>query len=156
MTGTSKVRTCLFLKQGIEQAARFYVDLLPGSALGQIYRPEPEGPPLVVEFSLAGAPYMALAGNPEPVSSPLTSISVLTADQAETDRLWDALTVDGGAPGPCGWLKDRFGVHWQIVPEALPRLMGSGEPAAVKRVQAALMAMSKIEIAGLEAAAAGE
>lgn len=154
MTEQAKVRTCLFLKEGIEQAARFYVDLLPGSALGEVYRPEPKGPPLVVEFSLAGAPYMALAGNPEPVSSPLTSISVLTEDQAETDRLWDALTADGGEPGPCGWLKDRFGVHWQIVPEALPRLLSAGDQAATGRVMAALMTMSKIDIAGLEAAAA--
>ncbi|MBZ8133472.1 VOC family protein [Afifella sp. IM 167] len=152
----AKVRTCLFLKREAEEAARFYVSLLPESAIETSYRPDPAGPPLVVEFTLGGAPYMALNGNPEVVASHATSISVLTEDQAETDRLWTALTESGGQEGPCGWLKDRFGIHWQIVPKALPDLMSAGDAAAAGRVQAALMGMHKIEIAGLERAFRGE
>ena len=96
---------------------------------------------------------MAMNGNPEPVPSHITSISVLTEDQPETDRLWSKLTGHGGEEGRCGWLKDRFGVHWQIVPKALPRLMHAGDPEATKRVLEALMQMKKINIAALEAAA---
>ncbi len=150
----SKVRTCLFLAGDAEAAAAFYTALLPDSRVDATYRPDPEGPALVVEFTLAGAPFMILSGNPDPSPSVLTSISVLTADQAETDALWEALTEGGGEAGVCGWLKDRFGVHWQVVPEALPRLMMGGDPETAGRVQAALMTMQKIDIAGLEAAAA--
>jgi len=147
----SKLRTCLFLRDA-EVAAKRYIALVPGSAIDNIVRPDPAGPALVVEFSLGGAPFMALSGNPEPVGSHLMSISVLTADQAETDSLWDALLQDGGEAGRCGWLKDTFGVHWQVVPQALPRLMASPEPGRGKRVQQALMAMQKIDIAALERA----
>lgn len=149
----AKVRTCLFFRDRGEDAAAFYVSLLPGSRLETVHRPDPNGPVLVAEFTLAGTPYMILNGNPDVQPSHLTSISVLTDDQAETDRLWSALLADGGEEGRCGWLKDRFGVHWQIVPKALPRLMHSGNPASAGRVTAALMGMKKIDIAGLEAAA---
>ena len=147
-----KARTCLFLKDGGEEAAAFYVSLLPDSRIEDVYRPDPQGPALVTEFTLAGAPYMILNGNPDPAPSPIMSISVLTADQDETDRLWRTLS-EQGEEGPCGWIKDRYGVHWQVVPEALPRLMQSGDPETAARVQAALMQMSKIVIADLEAAA---
>lgn len=150
----AKVRTCIFLKEDAEEAARFYTSLLPGSEVDAVYRPDPDGPPLVVEFTLAGTPYMAMNGNPEPTSSHLCSISILAKDQAETDRLWSTL-CEGGEPGPCGWLKDRYGVHWQIVPEALPRLMSSGDAEAASRVSSALMTMRKIDVAALEAAYAG-
>lgn len=149
----SRIRTCLFFRDEAEQAAEFYVSLLPGSAIDNVVRPDPEGPALVVEFTLDGAPYMAMNGNPEPASNHTFSISLLTEDQPETDRLWQALCAGGGEPGRCGWLRDRFGVHWQIVPEALPRLMSSGDAAQGQRVQAALLAMDKLDIAGLEAAA---
>ncbi|MCP5366797.1 MAG: VOC family protein [Hyphomicrobiales bacterium] len=151
----AKVRTCLFLAGAAEEAARFYVSLLPDSGIDAVVRPDPAGPPLVVEFTLAGTPCMTMNGNPDPVPSHLASISVLTEDQAETDRLWRALLDGGGVEGVCGWLRDRFGVHWQIVPKAVPRLMHGGDPAAAGRVSAALRAMKKIDIAGLEAAARG-
>jgi predicted 3-demethylubiquinone-9 3-methyltransferase (glyoxalase superfamily) len=151
----AKARTCLFLKDTAQEAAEFYVSLLPDSGIEAVFRPDPNGPPLVVEFTLAGAPFMTLNGNPDPVPSHLASISILTADQSETDRLWAALTANGGEPGPCGWLRDRFGVHWQIVPEALPSLINAGDRAAAARVSDALMTMTKIEVARLEAAFAG-
>lgn len=143
-----KIRTCLFLPDGIREAAEFYTGLFPESGIDNVVGE----PPMVIEFSLAGAPFMLLSGNPGMVASHAVSISVLTADQAETDALWMRLT-DGGEAGMCGWLKDRFGVHWQIVPEALPRLMSGGDAAQAGRVQAALMSMQKIDIAALEAAA---
>ena len=149
----SRARTCFFLREGAEDAANFYVSILPDSEIDAVYRPDPDGPPLVVEFTIAGTPYMTMNGNPGFAPSHATSISILTEDQAETDRLWDLLTKDGGDEGQCGWLKDKFGIHWQIVPEALPRLMNRGDPQTAARVQAALMKMKKIDIAGLEAAA---
>ena len=136
-----------------EEAARFYVSLLDDSHVENVVRPWPDGPALVVEFTLAGAPCMTMSGNPDVQPSHMASLSVRTVDQAETDRLWDALCADGGEPGLCGWLQDRFGVHWQIVPEALPRLMAGDDPARASRVQAALREMRKIDVAGLEAAA---
>ena len=149
----SKVRTCLFLSGDIEEAARFYVSLLPDSAIENVVRPGADGPALVVEFRLAGAPFMTLAGNEGADTTHTFSISVLTESQAETDALWSALCADGGEEGMCGWLRDRFGVHWQIVPKALPHLMSTRDPARAQRVQAALRTMKKIDVAGLEAAA---
>jgi len=153
MEFAAKVRPCLFLEREAEEAARFYVSLLPESRIDNVVRPDPDGPALVVEFTLAGTPCMTLNGNTSVESSHTFSLSVLTRDQAETDRLWSRLCADGGEEGQCGWLRDRYGVHWQIVPEALPRLMDAAEPERAARVQAALFAMKKIDIAGLEAAA---
>ncbi|QFT68857.1 3-demethylubiquinone-9 3-methyltransferase [Labrenzia sp. THAF35] len=150
---SAKVRTCLFFSEKGEEAAKYYTSLLPDSVMGSVFRPDPNGPVLVAEFTLAGSPFMILNGNPDMQPSYLTSISILTEDQAETDRLWQALLADGGEEGQCGWLKDRYGVHWQIVPKALPRLMHAGNPERAGRVSAALMKMRKIDIAGLEAAA---
>ncbi len=150
-----KVRTCLFLKAAAREAAHFYVSVVPGSEIEAEFGAAPDGSPLVVEFTLAGAPYMTLNGNPEPTSSYLSSISVLTEDQAETDDLWSKLLTDDGEEGQCGWLKDRFGVYWQIVPKALPELMHTGDPAVASRVTNALMQMQKIDVAKLRAAADG-
>lgn len=154
MEFTAKTRACLFLEDQAEEAARFYVSVLDGSEIENVVRPAPDGPALVVEFSLAGTPYMAMNGNPDVQSSHTFSISVLTKDQDETDMLWNRLG-EGGQEGRCGWLQDRFGIHWQVVPEALPRLMSGGDPDSGRRVQTALMKMTKIEIAVLEAAAVG-
>lgn len=107
---------------------------------------------MVVEFTLHGAPMMILTAGPHYKLTPAASISVLTKDQAETNRLWSALTADGGAESRCGWLTDRFGVSWQIVPEALPRLLGHPDRQAAARAQAAMMTMTKIDIAALESA----
>ncbi len=152
MSGRSKVRTCLWFDGRGEEAAEFYVTLLPESRIEDIVRPEPAGPALVVEFTLAGAPYMVLNGGPQFRHTPAASISVLTKDQAETDRLWEALLEGGGSAGHCAWLTDRFGVSWQIVPEAVPRLLGADDKAAAMRARDAMMTMGKIDIAALEAA----
>ncbi len=149
----AKARACLSMADQAEDAATFYVERVPSSRIDSIVRPRPDGPPLIVEFTVAGTPVMAMNGNPDFQLNHSFSISVLTEDQAETDHLWAAMLEGGGEEGRCGWLKDRFGVHWQIVPKALPRLMNTGGEAG-PRVQAALMGMTRIDVAALEAAAA--
>ena len=149
------LRTCLFLADQVEEAARFYVELLPDSRIDGVFRPMPDTPVLAVEFVLGGQPMLGLNGNPQADSATRLSLSVMTADQAQTDALWHQLCANGGSELPCGWLKDRFGIHWQIVPEALPQLMASGDPAAIQRVSAALMGMTRIDIAALRAAHEG-
>lgn len=152
MEYAAKVRTCLWLKAEAEEAARLYTSLIDGSELQTVYRPEPAGPVLVCEFTIGGTPYMTMNHNDDPQFTYAASISVLTKDQAETDRYWDALTADGGAPGRCGWLKDRFGVSWQIVPEDMPRLLNGPDPEGRKRATDAMMGMSKIDVAAMKAA----
>lgn len=152
MFSDSKVRTCLWFDRSGEDAARFYVSLLPDSAIESVFRPDAAKPPLVVTFHLAGVPYMILNGGPHHKLSPAASICVQTDDQAETDRLWDAL-VEGGKPVACGWLEDRFGVSWQITPKRLLELMMDKDEARAGRVMQAMMQMVKIDIAALENAA---
>lgn len=153
---SAKVKTCFWFDGNGEDAAKFYVSLLPDSAIESVFRPEPSGPALVVDFTLAGTSYQALNGGPQFKPSEAASISVLTKDQAETDRLWKALTADGGEESMCGWLKDKFGVSWQIVPEALPSLLSHSDKPAAKRAMDAMMQMKKINIGTIEAAFKGE
>lgn len=148
----AKVRTCLWFNGNGEEAARFYVGLFPSSEIESVVRPNPEGPALVVEFRIAGVPYMVLNGGPQFNHTPAASISVLTKDQSETDRLWAALIDGGGAESMCGWLVDRFGLSWQVIPEALPRCLASADKQAAQRAQDAMLRMRKIDIAALEAA----
>lgn len=140
-----------------EPAARFYCATIPGAVLGDIIRvppgePGPAGGVLLVELALGGTSVLAMNGNPGQGFTNAISLVALCADQAELDRVWNGL-LDGGQAQACGWLKDRFGVAWQVVPETLPRLMKSGDPAQRGRVMAALMTMVKIDAAALEAAA---
>jgi predicted 3-demethylubiquinone-9 3-methyltransferase (glyoxalase superfamily) len=155
MTPNPKIRTCLWFESRGDEAAAFYVSLLPDSAIDGVLRFDPAGPPHVVDFTLAGVPYMALNGGAHYRLSPAASIAVRTADQAETDRLWDALLADGGEASMCGWLTDRFGVSWQIYPEALLRLMSDPDREAAARVDQALHQMQKVDIAVLAAAHRG-
>lgn len=152
---TAKVRTCLWYDGKAEEAAEFYVSLLPNSRIESIFRPQPNGSALVVDFNLSGTPYQGLNGGPQFRHSEAASISVLTKDQEETDRLWEALTANGGSESMCGWLVDRYGVSWQIVPEALPRMIMDPDREAAGRAMRAMMGMRKIDIAGLEAAFRG-
>ena len=152
----AKVRTCLWFKDQARPAAEFYCALLPDSRIDHVgYSSEGQetaepGAVLTVDFTLAGTPFQALNGGPHFTLDEAVSICVLAEDQAETDRLWDALIADGGAERQCGWLKDRFGLSWQITPKRAVELMNG--PSAAK-VWPALLKMNKIDIAALEAAA---
>ncbi|MEE4208038.1 MAG: VOC family protein [Parvularcula sp.] len=152
MAAAPKVRTCLGFNGNGDEAAAFYVSLLPDSFIETKSYPDPGGAPLVIEFTLAGVPYMVLNAGPNFEHSMATSISVLTEDQAETDKLWSKLLEDGGEERRCGWLVDRFGVSWQIMPKALPHMMNADDKEAAMRAREAMMQMTKIDIARLEAA----
>lgn len=156
MEHAAKVRTCLWFEKHGYEAASEYVKLVPDSRIEAVRENGQPSDPMVVEFTLAGAPMMILTAGPHHKLTPAASISVLAEDQAETDRLWDALTANGGEAGYCGWIVDRFGVSWQIVPKRMPDLLASNDPAVVGRVREAMMKMGKINIVGLEAAAKGE
>ena len=153
----SKIAHCLWFDGEAEEAARFYVSLLPDSRIDKILRlagETPGGAPgdvLSVEFTLAGAAHIALNGGPHFSFTPAISLFVHCEDQAEVDRLWAAL-LDGGAAQRCGWLTDRYGLSWQIVPKTLGVMLADDDQAKVKRVMDALLGMVKIDIAGLQAA----
>lgn len=149
-----KVRTCLWFEGKGREAAEFYVSLLPDSFIDEKFAAY-EDEPLVVEFTLAGAPMMTLNGGPMFKHTGAASISVLTEDQAETDKLWEALT-DGGEESMCGWLKDRYGISWQITPERMVELINHEDQTAASRAREAMFEMKKINIAALEAAFLGE
>ena len=158
MPPAARVRTCLWFDDQALPAAEFYCALLPDSRIDHVaYAAEGQettrpGTVLAVDFTLAGTPYQALNGGPHFTLDEAVSIAVASEDQAETDRLWAALVADGGAESQCGWLKDRFGLSWQIVPRRAAELL-NGPRAA--QVWPALMQMKKIDIAALEAAAEG-
>ena len=149
---TGPVRTCLWMDRDGEAAAEFYCGLIPGSGIDGRSRFDAAGPALVVEFHLAGTPYMILNGGPHFKLSPSCSISVLTEDQAETDRLWAALTADGGQESECGWLTDRWGLSWQITPRAVLAMTFADDPAAAERARQAMYKMRKLDIAVMKAA----
>jgi predicted 3-demethylubiquinone-9 3-methyltransferase (glyoxalase superfamily) len=152
-----KVRTCFWFNKGGHEAAKFYVGLVPGSQIDAVFEHGNAADPMVVEFTLAGAPMMILTGGPAgPPPSSFASISILTKTQAETDRLWAALIEDGGEESMCGWLSDRFGVSWQIVPEQMPGFLGHADREKAGRAMAAMMTMRKLDIAAIEAAFNGE
>ncbi|MGB3553191.1 MAG: VOC family protein [Jannaschia sp.] len=156
MDHAAKVRTCLWFEKNGHEAAQEYVQLVPDSRIEAVRENGQPDDPMIVEFTLAGAPMMILTAGPHHKLTPAASISMLTEDQDETDRLWDALTKSGGEAGHCGWVVDRFGVSWQVVPKRMPDLLASDDPAVVGRVSEAMMQMGKIDIAALDAAAAGE
>jgi predicted 3-demethylubiquinone-9 3-methyltransferase (glyoxalase superfamily) len=150
--------TCLWFDTEGEDAANFYTSIFPDSKVGSISRygsagPRPEGTVMTVSFELMGQEFVALNGGPDFTFNEAISFQIMCDDQAEVDRYWDTLT-EGGEAGPCGWLRDKFGVSWQVVPKALPRLLGNPDPEKAQRVMAAMLQMKKIEIAELEAAAA--
>jgi len=150
--------TCLWFDTDGEDAARFYTSVFPNSKVIDITRygdagPREAGTVMTVEFELDGARFVALNGGPDFSFSEAISFQVSCDDQAEVDSYWSELS-DGGEEGPCGWLKDRFGVSWQIVPKALPELLGSSDRETSQRVMRAMLQMKKIEIDELERAAA--
>lgn len=157
----SKVRTCLWFEKDAEVATRFYVSLVPDSRIENIQRspgnwPGGEvGDVIVVDFMLGSQRFQALNGGTPASYGTAASISVECHGQAEVDRLWMALTADGGSEIMCGWLRDRWGVPWQIFPDVLPRLLADPNPDVSSRVFAAMTQMVKLDIAALERAAAG-
>ena len=117
--------------------------------------PDMKGKVLAMNFELEGQKYMAINGGPNFPFTEAISLFVSCEDQAEVDRYWTALTADGGKESQCGWLKDRFGLSWQIIPAALPRLLGGPDRASAQRAMQAMLKMKKIDVAGLETAYAG-
>jgi predicted 3-demethylubiquinone-9 3-methyltransferase (glyoxalase superfamily) len=155
-----KVVPFLWFDGRAEAAAEFYCSLLPDSKVTNVsyYGDEPpgmKGKAMVVNFVLGGRPFAALNGGPDYTLTEAFSILVNCEDQEEVDDLWDKLTANGGEPGPCGWLKDRFGVSWQIIPTRLFELMGDPDAEKAARATHAMLQMGKIDIAGLERAYAG-
>ena len=156
-----KVSTCLWFGKDVEEAVRFYVALVPGSEIKHVLRsPGPwpggdTGDVILITFSLNGQNYQALNGGRPADYGTAASISVECPDQAEVDRLWTALTANGGSEIACGWLRDRWAVPWQIVPEVLPRLLADPDPAVANRVFLAMQSMVKLDVKALERAAAG-
>jgi len=147
--------TCLWFDTRGEEAAKFYVDLFPNSRLGvttTYLQGERSGQTLTVEFTVNGSKFLALNGGPDFTFNEAVSFQIPCADQAEVDHYWDALT-DGGEEGPCGWLKDRFGLSWQVIPDRLMELLSSSDQPTAERVTQAMFQMKKIVIADLEAAA---
>jgi predicted 3-demethylubiquinone-9 3-methyltransferase (glyoxalase superfamily) len=155
-----KITPCLWFAHQALEAAEFYVGVFGGS-VDRVHRPQVETPSskpgdvLMVEFTLAGQRYQALNGGSHVSFNDAISLSVLCEDQAEVDRLWEALTADGGRPVQCGWLKDKYGLSWQIVPKRMLALLGDPDPARSKRAMQAMMEMVKLDVAALEAAADG-
>lgn len=151
--------THLWFDDQAVEAARLYTGLFENSSIDRITTtpegvPDAEpGSPFFVDLTLAGQQYTFLNGGPLFPFDSQVSLYVLCDDQADVDRYWDALLADGGAPVQCGWLTDRFGLSWQIIPKALEDLMSDDDPAVVRRVTAAMLQMVKIDVAGLEEAA---
>lgn len=143
-----------------EEAVAFYVGLFPDSRVVTTvpYGPEgpgPEGSTMLVVFELNGQRFTAINGGPQFPFTEAVSFEIPCADQDEVDRLWAALTADGGEEGQCGWCKDRYGLSWQVVPDGLEELMRSGDPERVRRATRAMFGMRKLDIAALRVAADG-
>ena len=157
-----KITPCLWFDGQAEEAARFYTSLFPDSRIQSIDRSAadnpsgPKGSVITVEFTLAGRSYIGLNGGPDFKFNEAISLSIECDDQAEVDRYWDALIANGGEPSVCGWLKDRFGLSWQVVPRRLNEMYKSGDAAAAERAMQAMLKMTKLDIAELERAYAGQ
>jgi len=155
-----KITPTLWFNGQAEEAMRFYVSVFPDAEAGPITRfgsarEGHEGQVMTASFTLDGVSYLALNGGPQYKFSEAISFQIDCPTQADVDYYWDRLTADGGEPGPCGWLKDRFGVSWQVVPSELPALLGGSDSDKSSRAMQAMMSMSKLDIAALKAAYEG-
>jgi predicted 3-demethylubiquinone-9 3-methyltransferase (glyoxalase superfamily) len=153
----SKITTCLWFDTEGEEAAAFYCSVIPNSRVLDVSRygeaaPDREGTAMTVSFELDGKPYVALNGGPQYTFNEAVSLQVSCEDQDEVDHYWEVLS-EGGEEGPCGWLKDRYGLSWQIVPTVLSELLGDTDPGRSQRAMEAMFAMKKIDIAAIRAAA---
>jgi len=156
-----KTAVCLWFNGDAEAAARFYADTFPDSSLDAVhaapgdYSAGKQGDTLMVRFTVLGIPCLGLNGGPGFPHTQAFSFSVVTRDQAETDRYWNAIVDNGGQASECGWCRDRWGVHWQITPAALLEGVTDPDPQVAQRVFAAIMPMTKIDVATIEAARRG-
>ena len=152
-----KITPFLWFDDNLDEALRFYAEVFPGTVVHEVSRygpgaPGPEGAVMTATFEIAGQRLMGLNGGPHFHFTEAFSLFVSVETQDEIDRLWSALTADGGQQSQCGWLKDKFGLSWQIVPTALSSLLGSPDPAAAGRAVQAMLQMRKLDIAVLQAA----
>ena len=152
------ITPCLWFDGNGLEAAEYYVSVIPSSRITDVthYGPEQpgaEGTVLTVAFELAGRPFTALNGGPQYEFTEAVSLSVNAADQGEVDRYTDMLTAGGGETGPCGWVKDRFGLSWQIVPDVLPELLSDPDPVRANAAMQAMLGMMKIDIQAVRDAA---
>ncbi len=158
MQTMSKISPCLWFDGDAEAAAKLYTTIFPNSRILSVDRSPaetPSGPKdmvLTVNFSIGDQTFIALNGGPDFTFSEAISFSIDCDDQAEVDRYWDALIAGGGEPSVCGWLKDRFGVSWQVVPRQLPEMLQSPDREAAGRAMEAMLKMTKIDVKALEAA----
>jgi predicted 3-demethylubiquinone-9 3-methyltransferase (glyoxalase superfamily) len=154
---SSTIRTCLWFRDGRgREAAEFYCSLIPGSRVERAFSGDNGHSTFsVIDFTLGGVPYLILDAGPHFTLTEAVSICVETDDQAETDRLWNALTTHGGEESVCGWLKDRYGVSWQVFPKRLTELTLSADKTVSAKALAAMMKQKKIDIAAIEAAVRG-
>lgn len=161
MATPAKNTICLWYNRDAEDAARFYAQTFPNSSVGAVHRAPSDfhsgkkGDVLTVEFVVMGIPCLGLNGGPMFKHSEAFSFQVATADQAETDRYWNAIVNNGGQESECGWCKDKWGLSWQITPVALTKAFTSPDPAVAKRAFEAMMTMRKIDVAAIEAAVRG-
>ena len=157
----SKITPTLWFDGTAEEAARFYTSLFPNSRIVRVNRSAADNPSttagevLTVDFELDGQPFMGLNGGPDFRFNEAISFTIDCQDQAEVDRYWAALIKDGGEHSVCGWLKDRYGVSWQVIPRALPELLADPDRQAAARVMKAMLEMTKIDVAELHAAKEG-
>ncbi len=161
--GGPKVYPCLWFDKNAEEAANFYVSLgLPDSRVDNIWRSPADNPStkegdvLLVDFTVGGQMLQGLNGGPDFRFNEAISLVIECEDQAEVDRLWETLTRDGGEPGPCGWLKDRFGLSWQIVPRELNEMLASEDKDGARRAMEAMLQMGKIDLEACRRAFKGE
>jgi predicted 3-demethylubiquinone-9 3-methyltransferase (glyoxalase superfamily) len=158
----SKIAPCLWFNGQAEEAARLYTSLFPDSRIDKVTRSPadnpstPEGAVLTVDFTVAGQRFIGLNGGPDFTFSEAISFSIDCENQAEVDRYWDALIAGGGKPSQCGWLKDRFGLSWQVVPRQLNEMLQSSDREAAARAMEALLKMSKLDVEQLQIAYEGK
>lgn len=157
---TDGFTTCLWFDGQAEEAAHYYVSVFKNSSVGRIGRyteagPGPAGSVLVAEFTANGQKFVALNGGPQFTFNEAVSLQIHCADQEEVDHYWNKLT-EGGEPGPCGWLKDRYGLSWQVVPTRLIEMISDSDPGKAARATRAMLSMGKFDIAALEREFAGE